>query len=143
MNGYKAYREQFHTDYWGDRIVGDALLVFPESRIKVPFSLWHFAVPKDHVSLVKNIRRFNEPDYDWSFGKGDIGLEKLPELNPEEWNDYMKHELGWSRYEFGYLPFEFDEDFAKLLEQKLVLGETESEFDEHINEGLRQILFSH
>ena len=140
MIGYTVWREMLQADYWGDHYFRDGRLVFPKPRIKVFFSNYHFAIPQDQVSLVKNVRRFGDPEHDEDFGKEDIGLERLGEMTSEEWNNYMQQEIGWSRYSFGFVPFEVEDGFVDLLVRKMEHGKEHS--DETIDKGLRQILFS-
>lgn len=136
--GYKAFRRRLQTGYGGDSWSGDMLLAFPSIRIKIPFSLYHFAIPREHVSLVKNIRRFGE--YPCGFGERDVGLESLTELNSDEWGRYMHDEIGWCDSEYGYSTLDVDESFIELLKLKVETGI--GEHDRTIDEKLREIIFN-
>lgn len=135
--GYFVYRGRFQSGdcYTKDKFIGRALVVFPNARAVVSFGLYDFAIPHDQVQLVNKIREFGELEE--GFGEKDIGLEKLTEMSPEEWTNYMK-EVGWSDEEYACKPFEVDDELVELLGLKV----ESKKYDKNINEGLKSIIFS-
>ena len=116
-----------------ESFMADLALVFPEGRIVVDYSARHIAQFRcgflDRISLTDNDRKF-EPH--------DLGFERLEQLEPEAWIEYMGKEYnttGHNRY--LCVQVEVDDEVVEVLRQKIELNERKV----RVEKGLQKIVF--